>query len=126
MLALPDIDARLRPLGDPAIAAQTRSYLKSSRTHLGVKVPEVRRVAREVHPEADRAPIDALWATDVFEHALLATELLRLRAPRLDPLRGPRRPLPRGPAWPAGPLRGPAAPARALRSGWRGTQLASR
>jgi len=73
------IDARLRVHIEPGRAAQEKAYLKSDLVHLGVPVPKVRIVAKEVYEEVglDRALIDALWATAVYEHRALATELLR-------------------------------------------------
>lgn len=78
-MTVADVDARLRLLADPERAVQEKRYLKSDLVHLGVKVPLVRKVAREVYKEVgiDRALIDALWATGVYEHRSLATEVLR-------------------------------------------------
>lgn len=79
-MTLDDVDARLRALATPERAAGERAYLKSARVHLGAPVPAVRAVAKEAWRDGglDRALVDALWATDVYEHAAVATHLLAL------------------------------------------------
>lgn len=79
-MTVADIDHRLRLLADPARAVHEKRYLKSELVHLGVRVPQVRGLARQVFREVglDRALIDALWDAEVYEYRSLATELLRL------------------------------------------------
>ena len=83
-----EIVARLGELADPVRAAGETRYLKSAREHLGVRVPEVRRVVRTAareHGVDDREDVLAaatgLWSTgEVHERCLAAVELLVARA----------------------------------------------
>ncbi|MFF1251471.1 DNA alkylation repair protein [Pseudarthrobacter sp. NPDC058329] len=71
--AIDAIRAELRELADPVRAAGVQSYMKSAMPSLGVRVPEVRRVAAAVvarHPfdSADqlRASVLQLWRSAEF------------------------------------------------------------
>lgn len=89
-----EIEAALVPLGTPERASAERAYLKSSLDHLGVPVPTVRRVVRQVaDPGLDHGSLEEvvriLWARDVHECRMAAVELLvvharELAAPDLD------------------------------------------
>lgn len=75
--------AALAEHADAERAERERAYLKSDRVHLGVRVPVVRRVMRDVvrrrPPQGSAAPIaraDALWASDVYEACLAATQMV--------------------------------------------------
>ncbi|MFN8216733.1 MAG: DNA alkylation repair protein [Solirubrobacterales bacterium] len=78
------LEAALRAGGDPERAAGSKRYLKSELEHLGVRVPEVRRLACATAAEAgSRAELDALvdrlWARPVFECRLAAAMALEAR-----------------------------------------------
>lgn len=78
------IVAGLREMADPARADGEARYLKSTRMHLGVRVPDVRRTVRRYAPrERDDvlAVAAELWADGaVHERCLAAVELLVARA----------------------------------------------
>ena len=89
--ALPtQIRAALRAAADPERAAATQAYLKSTMPCLGVRVPEVRRVARAAaagHPFVDRTGLERtvreLWdGADYREERYAATALLDTRSGR--------------------------------------------
>lgn len=77
--------AALRALGTPERAAFERGYLKSDLEHLGVKVPDVRKVARRLCREhalgADDLPqlTEALWGRGIYELRSLAVFVLERR-----------------------------------------------
>lgn len=73
----------LRGLGTAQRAAAERAYLKSTLQHLGVAVPDVRRVVRQwvrSHPVLTADDVfdvaDALWARPVHELRVAAIDLL--------------------------------------------------
>lgn len=87
-----EIECRLGELGTPQRADSERRYLRSTLTHLGVRVPEVRRTVKAVrrsHPGLARdeltALADALWRRPVHECRLAAVELLRAYQAVLEP-----------------------------------------
>ena len=98
----------LRAVADPMRSEGARAYLKSERVHLGVTVPDLRRIvrreARAVVPARQATPDDAfglaalLWhpagtgdrRTQIFEHCLSAVEVLDLYRAALTPLDLPR------------------------------------
>lgn len=84
-----EIVARLRALADPARAEGEARYLRSTRTHLGVRVPDVRRTVRAcgvASREDVLALADALWDDGaVHERCLAAIELLVAHAGVLLP-----------------------------------------
>lgn len=73
------IDTALCALADPARAENERRYLKSDLTHLGVPVPEIRRIAvassRGLGREETLALAAALW-DGVHERRMAAIEVL--------------------------------------------------
>ena len=78
--------AELRGLADPERAERARAYLKVDLDHLGVPVPEVRRVALRHLPADDvRGLVQDLWRHRLFEARLAAVELLRARTADLVP-----------------------------------------
>jgi hypothetical protein len=55
-----EIRARLKELGSSERAIREKSYLKSNLTHLGVPVPEIRKVAKSFyksHPNLNRRDV---------------------------------------------------------------------
>ncbi|MEM6928812.1 MAG: DNA alkylation repair protein [Myxococcota bacterium] len=93
-MAAPDVDpwlAALRELGTPERATFEKGYLKSSLEHVGVKVPDVRKVARRLcreHPRLDVAELvaltEALWARGIYELRSLAVFVLERRRSSFD------------------------------------------
>lgn len=88
---LAGVTNELRTLATPERARNERSYLKSDLEHLGVRVPDVRRVTlnstrarppRQLEPTLEFA--DALWGTRVHELRMAAVELLIDRADLLS------------------------------------------
>jgi 3-methyladenine DNA glycosylase AlkD len=80
----------LAALGTPERAAGERAYLKSSLTHLGVRVPDMRAVVtawaaqhRDAHHDDVFALADALWAQPVHEARMATVELLLARPGRV-------------------------------------------
>lgn len=75
-------------MGTPERAAHEKEYLKSELKHIGVRVPDVRKVVaaewRELE-DLDREQTlelaEALWSDAVYERRLCAVELLVLGAP---------------------------------------------
>lgn len=83
--------AALAAAAVPARAEGEKAYLRSTRVHLGVSVPGLRRIAtafRKEHPALDRAELlalcEALWETGVHEGCALAAELLEQHEPLLE------------------------------------------
>jgi 3-methyladenine DNA glycosylase AlkD len=81
------IEAGLRRVGTKARAAGAKAYLKSDLEHLGVTVPEMRKIvvaALRERPELARgeliAAVKALWQTRIFDLRAAAVELLMKRA----------------------------------------------
>lgn len=71
--ALDGIRAGLRELSDPERAAGAQAYMKSAMPFLGVRVPDVRRLAAAVvarhpfdSPDQQRATVLELWRTAEF------------------------------------------------------------
>ncbi len=78
-----EIERRLAAAGDRERAEGEKRYLKSDLEHLGVRVPEIRRVARAVAGEAGIAGgtdvvalAAALWDRPVHERRAAAVEVL--------------------------------------------------
>lgn len=89
------IEAKLRAAGEPARAEGERRYLKSELEHLGVRVPEVRRLARvATRGVATRRQLDALvealWERPVHECRLAAAMVLEARPDLVAPAELPR------------------------------------
>lgn len=85
-----EIEARLRALGTPERATHEARYLKSSLSHLGARVPQVRREARSAAKalssrEELLALVKALWAKPVHERRTCAAYLLQARVDLLGP-----------------------------------------
>lgn len=89
------LEAELRAAGDPERAAGSKRYLKSDLEHLGVRVPEVRRLARGAagglasRRQLDEL-VDALWRRPVFECRLAAALALEARPDLAGPAELPR------------------------------------
>ena len=66
-----EILARLRAFGDPATAAGMARYGINPQNALGIKIPVLRGIARELGK--DHALAEELWATGVHEARILAT-----------------------------------------------------
>jgi 3-methyladenine DNA glycosylase AlkD len=82
-----EIEAGLRAAGDPARAAQSKAYLKSDLVHLGVSVPEMRRVtlsflrAHEALEHEDLMELALeLWSSPLFDPRRVGLELLVQRS----------------------------------------------
>jgi 3-methyladenine DNA glycosylase AlkD len=91
-----EIRAALRSAADPTRAPQMQAYMKSTMPYLGVRVPEVRRLARAAasnRPFATRADLEqtvrTLWdGADFREERYAATALCDTRSARA--LRAPQ------------------------------------
>lgn len=91
-----EVRAALRTLADPRRAEGTQAYLKSEMPSLGVKVPEVRRIVRELAKELPYSSLERLrddvlrlWRSARYrEERYAAIDLtgLRLAADDLDML----------------------------------------
>jgi len=84
--AAAELDERVRRLGTPQRAGAERAYLKSTLTHLGTPVPQVRKVAEQFGRDHRRishgemfALCDELWSQPVHERRVLVVELLHAR-----------------------------------------------
>lgn len=84
------IVAALEAYADPDRAEREVAYLKSDLHHLGVRVPEIRKVtcgAMREHAVTEHADIlalaGALWAQPVHERRVAAVETLRFRVKTL-------------------------------------------
>jgi hypothetical protein len=104
------IDAALRAIADPVRSTGQRAYLKSERIHLGVTLPDLRRIVRletrplgpgrRLGPEEAFSLADLLWSPgrpgsddhrgQVFDHCLAAVETLDLARASLSPSDLPR------------------------------------
>lgn len=80
-----ELENRLRAVARPERAEGERRYLKSDLEHLGVSVPEIRKIATAVHrgrPDLAHDElvtlVEALWEPSVHERRMLAAELLDL------------------------------------------------
>ncbi|MGH8868575.1 MAG: DNA alkylation repair protein [Actinomycetes bacterium] len=87
-----EIDRRLREAARPERAEHERGYLKSELEHLGVSVPGIRAVAKDIlraHADLGHDEIvaltEALWEAPVHERRMAAVELLDLYGDRLGP-----------------------------------------
>lgn len=80
MTLLHDILAKLEAAADPADALAMARYHKASRRVLGVKVPAIDALSRELRgglPLGERLALaDGLWQSDVHEARVLAAKLL--------------------------------------------------
>ena len=90
-----ELEAALRAAGEPERAEGERRYLKSELEHFGVRVPEVRRLARGAAGEVGtRRQLDALadelWARPVHECRLCAAMVLAARPDLVAPADLPR------------------------------------
>lgn len=91
MTVAAELERRLAASGTPERAEKEKAYLKSDLTHLGVPVPVIRRLTREVlgpralDHDAVVALAEELWARPVHECRMAAVELLDLRSDRLGP-----------------------------------------
>lgn len=81
----------LRELGTTDRAENEKRYLKSAITHLGVTVPDTRKVARKLcrdHPDLDAPALvdltEALWQPGIYELRSLAVFVLEIRRGRFD------------------------------------------
>lgn len=79
------VDHELRALGDPSRAVGERAYLKSDLDFFGVKLAEIRRIARvtwHAHRSTGRSGLVALaeelWHVPIFERRMAAAILLEL------------------------------------------------
>ncbi len=86
------LEAELRTLGTAARAEQEKRYLKSDLAHLGVTVPDLRKVVvalRRARPEFGRADVTglarALWKRPIHERRAAAVEVLELWKNLLGP-----------------------------------------
>jgi 3-methyladenine DNA glycosylase AlkD len=85
------VRARLRTAADPSLAPGQQAYMKSEMPFLGVRVPQVRRLVREIargQRSADvlRAAAERLWDGATHrEERYAALALLALRPLRGDP-----------------------------------------
>ena len=91
-----ELVAQLRAVATWERAEKEKAYLESDLEHLGVTVPEVRKVAKAFakdHP-MDRAAllalVDDLWQDGIFELRSVAVELLTRRVRDLQPDDFPR------------------------------------
>ena len=88
MTLVEQIRAGLRAVAEPDRAPQMQAYMRSTMPFLGVRRPQVRRVARELAgPAAERGQLLAaatdLWRTGHYrEERYAAIDLLGLRATR--------------------------------------------
>ena len=78
-----EIERRLREVGDPERAVQSKAYLKSDLVHLGVTVPAMRHVTLSFmadHGDLDHDDLMALtlelWSGPVFDPRRVGLELL--------------------------------------------------
>ena len=85
------IEASLKNVGSPERAVGEKRYLKSDLDFLGVRLPEIRRIAKEFlreRPELRRAElielVEALWNKPVFEQRMVAAILLEERVALLQ------------------------------------------
>jgi len=81
------VEARLGELADAGRAVQEKRYLKSDLRHLGVRLPDVRKVAITAAAGLGRtetlALVDELWAAPVHERRMVAIEVLIRNTPLL-------------------------------------------
>jgi hypothetical protein len=82
----------LRKVGTAARAAQEKAYLKSDLGFLGVSVPDMRRIAKQVRADQPDLGHDGLidlvnarWAVPIHERRMVAVELLGLYSAELGP-----------------------------------------
>lgn len=84
-----EIRTALRDAADPALAPGQQAYMKSAMPFLGVRVPEVRRITRELtrgmtDPDELRSTALALWRSAEFREERYAAQAVMA----LRPLRG--------------------------------------
>jgi 3-methyladenine DNA glycosylase AlkD len=87
-----EVDSALALQADPVRAAKEKQYLHSTSTHLGVGVPALHRIARDLARELDRATLlevaVRLWdepAPPVHERRFVAADLLANRPELMAP-----------------------------------------
>jgi 3-methyladenine DNA glycosylase AlkD len=87
-----NITADLEAVATPDRAEREKSYLKSDLIFLGASVPQIRRVATQVHRAHSalahkhlRLLADALWGRRIHELRMAAVELLSLSIAQLTP-----------------------------------------
>ena len=81
------IEAQLAAAADPQRAEKEKAYLKSDLMHLGVTVPQVRKIARAHRPTGHDELVDvveALWQRPVHECRAAAAELLEAGVDQLS------------------------------------------
>lgn len=87
-MQIDDLLARLTALGNPTDAAAMASYHKTQRTVLGIKVPVLTDLSKELRADLtleDRLALcAALWAADIHETRVLAAKLLEQARIRPD------------------------------------------
>lgn len=87
MITADDIEAKLGELADPTRAVQEKRYLKSDLCHLGVRVPDLRKIAVAAATGLTREEIlaltEELWSTSLHERRMVAIEVLRRGVPLL-------------------------------------------
>lgn len=80
--------ARLDALADPGKAAEVAAYHKAPRRYLGISVPVLTDLAKELRGETSLeeriALADALWQSDIHEARVLAAKLLTQARMRPD------------------------------------------
>ena len=83
------IEAELRAEADPERAVKEKAYLKSEMTHLGVKVPLIRKITKKhvrgLEHDDVVALVEALWAPDIHELRMAAVEAVLARWRVLGP-----------------------------------------
>jgi 3-methyladenine DNA glycosylase AlkD len=85
------IEEDLQQAGDPLRAEKEKAYLKSDLKHLGVRVPEIRRVVKRSIASLDRdlaatlELAETLWDRPIHESRMAAVDVLMARAELLDP-----------------------------------------
>jgi 3-methyladenine DNA glycosylase AlkD len=87
VIAVGGIEARLGELADPERAVQEKRYLKSDLRHLGVRLPDLRKVAVSAAAGLDRpatlAVVGELWDEPLHERRMVAIEVLIRNTPLL-------------------------------------------
>lgn len=78
----------LEAMGDPALAAESARYHKSSRRMLGIRVPALTDLSKDIRAAVsldDRLSLaDQLWQADIHETRVLAAKLLEQARIRPD------------------------------------------
>ncbi|NBT31395.1 MAG: DNA alkylation repair protein, partial [Rhodobacteraceae bacterium] len=78
----------LEAMGDPALAAESARYHKSTRRMLGIRVPALTDLSKDIRAAVsldDRLSLaDQLWQADIHETRVLAAKLLEQARIRPD------------------------------------------